>query len=214
MIRMLVLAIALLARADDQTSVCCNPFAADAVPPGASAANGSASATVAPLPANSLLQLSDRFTAQDGRSFKLADRRGKPQLVAMFYTSCKYMCPLLVDSARGVDHALSPSERARLVVLFVSLDPARDTPAVLAALTQKRKLDTTRWTLARSDDSAVRKLAALLGVRYRKLADGDFNHTSALILLDADGRILARTEKMGAIPDPAFLAAVKASLAQ
>jgi protein SCO1/2 len=49
-------------------------------------------------------------------------------------------------------------------------------------------------------------------VRYRKLADGDFNHTSALILLDADGRIIARTEKMGAVPDPEFLKAVKKAL--
>jgi protein SCO1/2 len=49
----------------------------------------------------------------------------------------------------------------------------------------------------------------VLGVRYRQLADGDFNHTSALLLLDADGRILARTEKLGGVPDPEFLAAVR-----
>jgi protein SCO1/2 len=169
-------------------------------------------ATSAPLPADSILQLGDTFTAQDGHAFTLAERRGKPQLVAMFYSSCKFMCPLLVDSARGVDHALSPSERARMNVLFVSIDPARDTPPVLAALAAKRKLDLSRWTLARADATTVSKIAALLGVRYRKLADGDFNHTSALILLDADGRIIARTEKMGAVPDPEFLKAVKKAL--
>ena len=58
----------------------------------------------------------------------------------------------------------------------------------------------------------MRKLAALLGIRYRQLADGEFNHTSVLILLDAEGRILARTEKLGAKPDPAFLAAVRKAL--
>jgi protein SCO1/2 len=201
---MLVLTVALLARTDS--------FAADAVPQGASAANGSVSATAASLPTDSILQLGDTFTAQDGRTFTLAERRGKPQLVAMFYSSCKFMCPLLVDSARGVDHALTPAERARLSVLFVSLDPARDTPPVLAALAARRKLDTKRWTLARADATTVSKIAALLGVRYRRLADGDFNHTSALVLLDADGRILARTEKMGATPDPDFLKAVKLAL--
>jgi protein SCO1/2 len=189
-----------------------NSLATEAVPQGASAANGPVSATAASLPTDSILQLADTFTAQDGHAFTLAERRGKPQLVAMFYSSCKFMCPLLVDSARGVDHALSPSERARMNVLFVSIDPARDTPPVLAALAAKRKLDLSRWTLAHTDDASVRKLAALLGVRYRKLADGDFNHTSALILLDADGRIIARTEKMGATPDPEFLAAVKKAL--
>ncbi len=204
MIRTLALTIALLSAAD--------ALATDAVPQGASGASASAKTTAAPLPVDSILQLKDSFTTQDGRAFTLAERRGKPQLVAMFYSSCKYMCPLLVDSARGVDHALTPSERARMNVLFVSIDPARDTPPVLAALAAKRKLDLSRWTLARTDDASVRKLAALLGVRYRKLADGDFNHTSALVLLDADGRILARTEKMGATPDPEFMKAVKAAL--
>lgn len=47
----------------------------------------------------------------------------------------------------------------------------------------------------------------------RALADGEFNHTSALILLDADGRILARTELVGTRPDPEFLAAVRRAAA-
>jgi protein SCO1/2 len=50
-------------------------------------------------------------------------------------------------------------------------------------------------------------------VRYRQLADGNFNHTSVLILLDAQGRIVARTEQMGPKPDPKFLAAVRKQVA-
>ena len=61
--------------------------------------------------------------------------------------------------------------------------------------------------------TAAPPLAGVLGVRYRELADGEFNHTSALILLDAEGRVLARTEKMGAKPDPEFVAAVRRATA-
>ena len=165
------------------------------------------------LPGDSVYLLDDAFSDQAGKPFKLADRRGRPQLVAMFYTSCRYICPLIVDSAKGVEHELSPAERARLGVLLVSLDPARDDTAALASVARKRKLDPARWTLARTDAGAVRRVAALLGVRYRALADGEFNHTSALVLLDAEGRVLARTERLGPVPDPAFLAAVKAALA-
>ena len=165
------------------------------------------------LPGDSVYLLDDAFSDQAGKPFKLADRRGRPQLVAMFYTSCRYICPLIVDSAKGVEHALAPAERARLGVLLVSLDPARDDTAALASVARKRKLDPARWTLARTDAGAVRRVAALLGVRYRALADGEFNHTSALVLLDAEGRVLARTERLGPVPDPAFLAAVKAALA-
>ncbi|MBW8368995.1 MAG: SCO family protein, partial [Arenimonas sp.] len=93
------------------------------------------------------------------------------------------------------------------------MDPARDDTAALASVARKRKLDPARWALARTDAANVRSVAALLGVRYRALAEGEFNHTSALVLLDHQGRVLARTERLGPVPDPAFLAAVKAALA-
>ena len=165
------------------------------------------------LPGDSLYLLQDGFSDQSGTAFQLADRRGKPQVVAMFYTSCRYICPLIVDSAKGVEHALTPAERARMGVLLISMDPARDDTAALASVARKRKLDPARWTLARTDAGTVRRVAALLGVRYRELADGEFNHSSALVLLDAEGRVVARTERLGPVPDPAFLAAVKSTLA-
>lgn len=172
-----------------------------------------ASPKSAALPGDSVLQIDNVFTNQDGRNFKLAERRGKPQLVAMFYTSCKYICPLIIDSGKGVDNSLTPAERKNLSILLVSIDPARDTPEALMYIVNKRKLDTNRWTLSRTDEKGVRTLAALLAVRYRVLADGEFNHTSALILLDAEGRVVARTETLGSKPDPVFLAAVKKTLA-
>lgn len=165
-----------------------------------------------PLPSDSVYQLDTRFSDQAGVEFGLAERRGRPQLVSMFYTSCKYVCPLIIDSAKGVEHALAPAERERLGVLIVSMDPARDDTAALASVAGKRKLDPARWTLARTDGAGVRKLAALLGVRYRALADGEFNHTSALVLLDAEGRRLASSERLGTVPEPEFLAAVRAAL--
>lgn len=168
----------------------------------------------APLPGDSVLRLGDAFTDQRGRSFTLAQRRGHVQLVAMFYSSCPYACPLLIESGKGVEHALRPAERARLRVLYISLDPARDTPKALAAVATRRKVDATRWTLARTDAAGVRRTAAVLGVRYRQLANGEFNHSSVLVLLDADGRIVARTETLGPVPDPVFVAKVRAAIAK
>jgi protein SCO1/2 len=130
----------------------------------------------------------------------------------MFYSSCKYACPLLIDSGKGVEHALAPAERGKLRILYVSLDPVRDQPKVLSALATQRKLDRTRWTLATTDAAGVRRTAAVLGVRYRQLDNGEFNHSSQLILLDRDGRVLARTDKLGPVADPEFVAKVKAAL--
>ena len=171
-----------------------------------------AAAAVAPLPGDSVLRLTDVYTDQQGHSFLLAQRRGQAQLVAMFYSSCRFSCPLLIDSGKGVQHALSAPERAKLRLLYLSIDPERDDTRALAALALKRKLDPVQWTLAHTDAAGVRRTAAVLGVRYRKLANGDFNHSSTLILLDADGRIVARTEKLGPVPDAEFVTQVKFAL--
>ena len=167
----------------------------------------------APLPRDSVYQLPARLTDQDGKRFEWGNRRGKVQLVSMFYTSCQYICPLIVDSGKAVERQLAPAQRARLGILLVSMDPKRDTPAALASVATKRKLDLVHWTLASPAPADVREIAGVLGIRYRALADGEFNHTSALVLLDADGRILARTEQMGSKPDPEFVAAVRRATA-
>lgn len=166
------------------------------------------------LPGDSVYQLPVVLIDHNGRAADWRGRRGKPQLVSMFYTSCKYICPLIVDSGKAIEKQLTPAERQRIGILLISMDPVRDTPAALKAIVEKRKLDVARWTLASPPKQDVRALAGVLGIRYRELADGEFNHTSALVLLDADGRILARTERMGARPDPDFLAAVKGALAK
>ena len=162
-----------------------------------------------PLPSDSVYQLPLKLTDQSGRTTDWRSRRGKPQLVSMFYTSCQYICPLIVDSGKAVEKNLTPPQRQRLGILLVSMDPARDTPKALQQIVDKRHLDTSRWTLASPPAGDVRAAAGVLGIRYRQLADGEFNHTSALVLLDKDGRILARTEQVGSKPDPGFLAAVR-----
>ena len=130
----------------------------------------------------------------------------------MFYTSCQYICPLIVDSGKAIERELTPAQRDRLGIVLISMDPARDDPAALQAVATKRKLDGDRWWLAAPRESDVRSVAGVLGIRYRKLADGEFNHTSALVLLDAEGRIVARTDQVGTRPDPAFVAATRALL--
>lgn len=167
-----------------------------------------------PLPGDSVYQLKATLLDATGKPRKWAEFRGQPRIATMFYSSCPYMCPLIIESGKAIDKSLTPAERTRLGVVMVSLDPKRDSPAALTALARKRGIDPKRWTLLRPDPKDVRSLAAVLGVKYRALADGEFNHTSVLILLDADGRILARTETIGTKPDPEFLIAVRKALAQ
>ena len=152
------------------------------------------------------------FTDQAGRTFSLADMRGRTMVVSMFYTSCQFVCPMLVDAIRATERKLSDAERRRLGVLLVSFDPARDSVDVLRKTARDRDLDAERWTLARTDSKNVRKFAAALDIKYRALDDGDFNHSTVLILVDANGRIVGRTTELAGA-DPSFVKLVKATLA-
>jgi len=179
---------------------------------GGTGAAAKASTLEAPsLPKNSVYQLALPLADQDGHDFALAERRGQPVLISMFYTSCQFVCPMLIEAIRRTESRLSQAERERLKVLMVSIDPAHDSVAVLKSTSEKRELPSPHWTLARTEAKNVRKLAAVLGIQYRALADGEFNHSTALILLDADGRIAGRTSQMGSV-DPAFLKLVKANI--
>ena len=162
-----------------------------------------------PLPRDSVYQLPLKLTDQDGKQREWRSFRGRPRLVSMFYTSCQYICPLIIDAGKAVERSLTPAELQRLGVVFISMDPARDSPAVLKETTVKRRVDTARWSLVAPPVADVRAVAAVLGIRYRQLADGEFNHMSVLLLLDPEGRVLARTEQMGSKGDPEFLDAVR-----
>jgi protein SCO1/2 len=180
--------------------------------PAATFAHAATPPAQAPLPSTSVYHLDVPLLDQDARARRFADGRGRARVVSMFYSSCKYVCPLIIDTVKKTRHALGAEDGARLDVLLVSLDPERDTPAVLAGLADSRHLDRGQWTLARTDAGHVRQLAAVLGIQYRQLEDGEFSHSSVLVLLDPEGRIVARTERLGEA-DPEFVAAVRSTLA-
>lgn len=164
-----------------------------------------------PLPRDSIYQLDISLTDQSGQTATLAQRRGQVQVISMFYSSCTMVCPMIVDTLRLTQKAVDESDRDRLDLLLISFDPARDSVPVLQQYAERRKLDAPRWTLARAEPAPTRQLAALLGVQYRPLPDGDFNHSSELLLLDEEGRIVARTAIIGRL-DPEFVQAVKKTL--
>jgi protein SCO1/2 len=164
------------------------------------------------LPGDSIYQLDATLTDQRGQPVKLDAARGQPVLVSLFYTSCQFVCPMLIDAARDTQAALTQAERRRVKVLLISFDPARDTPARLAATAKERNLDASQWTLARTDPATVRKIAALLKFQYRALPDGEFNHSAELILLDGESRIAARTSMLAGA-DARVVSAVRRQLA-
>ena len=165
------------------------------------------------LPGDSVYQLDARAIDSQGRLLRWSDLRGQPQLVSMFYANCHLMCPLIIENAKSLQKKLSPQERAKLGMVMVSLDPVRDTPDAMRDVARRHRVP-GNWQFLTPAENDVRAIASVLDVRYRFRDDGSINHTSVLVLLDAEGRVRARSEVTGAAVDPAFLIQIKALLAE
>ncbi len=137
----------------------------------------------------SLYLLDSKWTSDVGREIKLGALRGRPQIVAMFFTHCEYACPILVSELKTIESKLPPAVLGKVDFLLVSIDSKRDTPAELAAFREKRQLARERWTLLRGEADDARELAALLGVNYTEDARGQFAHTNLITVLNAEGEI-------------------------
>jgi protein SCO1 len=164
----------------------------------------------ADLPRNSVYQLDVMLIDQDGRATHWRDAANPstgPRIVGMFYSRCDYVCPMLFEAVKNIEAGLPAEARQRLQVGLISLDSARDDVAALKKTAEQRAGDPARWRLYRTQATDTRKLAGVLGVQYRQLSNGEFNHSTLMILLDAQGVELARTENIAKI-DPYFFKAV------
>lgn len=146
----------------------------------------------------SVYDLPATWRDQQGAARTLASLRGRPQLVAMVYTHCATTCPLTVATMKRVERA---ADDAGLGFVLVSLDPARDSSAQLAAFAREHDLASARWTLLRGDDDAVRELAVALGVRYRRRSPDELAHSNTLTLLDASGAVAWQRAGLGAVDE-------------
>ncbi len=135
---------------------------------------------------------------QDSTAFTLpADVAGAPTLLTAIYTNCPDVCLMTMANLTRIRAALG-ADTARVHVVAVSFDPARDTPAVLRryAATWGAAGD---WRLATGDSATVAGLMARIGVRTQTgprsaLADGTpayaVSHSDVLLLIDAEGRVV------------------------
>ncbi|MCE7869847.1 SCO family protein [bacterium CPR1] len=155
-----------------------------------------ASRSPGPLPELSIYHLPGAWTDQDGKELTLPELRGKVRLLAMVYTSCPQACPRIIADMKSIDEDLRKRHPAGVELVLVTFDPETDTPERLRQLADEQKLD-PRWRLIRGDSQQVQELAAVLGVKYRKVSATDFAHSNLITVLDADGVVVHQQEGLG-----------------
>ena len=152
-----------------------------------------------PLSGDSVYNLADSWTDQNGRTIKLQALQGQPVILAMAYTHCAEMCPLTVEQMRKIEAQIAQQHLGPAHLVLVTFDSQRDTPARLKDYAAEHGLDSGQWTLLNGNADAVRQLAAMLGISYRQEPNGDFAHSYALTLLDRNGVIAL--QQTGLQPD-------------
>lgn len=148
----------------------------------------------------SIYHLDAPWYDQQGQVRQLASLGGRVQVVAMVYTNCGYACPRILMDMKRIEGELPAELRDRVGFVMVTIDPERDTPERLAAYAGAVHLDPARWTLLTAPDNTVLELAALLGVKYRRISETDFSHTNVITVLDQRGEIVHRQMGLGAAP--------------
>jgi len=128
------------------------------------------------------------LTDQNGQPRSLADFRGKVVVLFFGYTQCPDVCPTTMADLAQAKKALG-ADGDKLQVLFVTVDPERDTPQVTGDYAHYFSADTIA---ASPTPEQLAAFAKTLGLVYMKVSEPDgsysMDHSATLVLLDPQGR--------------------------
>ncbi len=135
-----------------------------------------------------------------GKDFSLTDHTGKPRTIADFrgklvfvffgYTHCPDICPTTLSDMAGIMKSLG-SDADKLQVLFITLDPERDTPEVMAGYVPAFH---PGFLGLYGDRLATEKVARDFKIFQQRVPGPDgksytIDHTAASYVFDTQGRL-------------------------
>jgi protein SCO1/2 len=162
----------------------------------------------APLPANTnevalldLLEVGDvvpdaALIDQNDRRRSLSEWNGTTTLVSLTYTTCPLpnFCPLMDRNLAALQERIAGDAAlaGRVRLISITIDPAHDTPAVLADHAARLKADPAVWTFLTGDARTVDKVAGTFGVGIvRPDEPGEIKHNLRTTLVGKNGHVRA-----------------------
>lgn len=143
------------------------------------------------IPLNPMVTAPDgALTRTDGSDFAIGSQKGKASLVFFGYTHCPDICPTTLADWKRVKSALG-GEAAKVNFVFVTIDPAADTPEVMRSYVAQ--FDSSFVGLS-GEPARIDSIAKAFGVSA--FAEGTLEsghtamaHPSRVYLVDPEGRI-------------------------
>ncbi|MGH7849203.1 MAG: SCO family protein [Thermodesulfobacteriota bacterium] len=133
------------------------------------------------------------LTNQDGEKVTLGDFKGKVVFMFFGYTHCPDICPVTLSTLNSVTNELG-SDRDKVQVLFVTVDPERDTQAEMKKYVTFFNKDFIGLT---GTPEEIKNVSDSYHAFYMKEGTGSepgylMGHTSSVYLINPKGRIVLR----------------------
>lgn len=132
-----------------------------------------------------------KLTDQTGKEVTDQDMKGRPFLVFFGFTHCPDVCPTTLFEVSEILRALGP-DADKMRALFITVDPERDTPAVMKDYLSSFDPHLSGLT---GDPAAVAAVAKAYRVYFKKvpLDQGGYtmDHTAIVYLMDKEGRFVS-----------------------
>jgi protein SCO1/2 len=136
-------------------------------------------------------QIGGPFTLVDhrGRTVTERDFAGRPKLVFFGFTHCPDVCPTTLTEISARFAKIGPAAD-RVQVLFITADPERDTPELMALYLQSFDPRIVGLSGTREQIDAVMKAYGAVGKRVETSGGYNVDHTASVYMIGADGRFL------------------------
>lgn len=145
----------------------------------------------------SIFHLPSEWKDQYNKTVTLADYRGKISVMVMIYTSCQAACPRLVADMRGISKLIPDSEKSKVNLILVSIDPEVDTPENNLAFLKTNLLTEPYWHFLTGSLENTRAFSMVLGVKYKQISPIDFSHSNIISLFDENGLLVYQQSGLG-----------------
>ncbi len=127
------------------------------------------------------------LTNQAGRKFQFNAASGKFVLVTFVYTTCPDVCPLFSAHFAGIQRALDGEKQENYLLLSISTDPKRDTPAKMKTYAEAFKANVKHWQFLTGSYKDLSEVWKNFGVNVKDHGNGQIQHTNLTTLIDPKG---------------------------
>jgi protein SCO1/2 len=144
-------------------------------------------------------ELPNIFTNDQGKALHLAEWTGKPMILTMEYSNCRFMCSTTFSQLKELQ-AAADKKKINIDFVIISLDPDNDTPEAWQQYRKTKNIERDNWHLLTGSRATTKEIASLLGIKYWSM-DENILHDFKVVRLNAKGEIEKAITEYGVEPE-------------